>query len=255
MSIRKRKRTRDVAVRMGPGEFIDPHDLPRIIPWKRVLDIATEELPDFLPSLVKVPDGKGAEEHVLQWLEDWHLPADGTAARIARDTLAHRALCNEQGIPHEQGLYTHPLDHRPPHLSKSTWMLGDVEHIAVNDAYGTDVGRMLQDTEGTSILYWNPFHETRADATERLRGYLDMALDQIERAHERFGYPDGRLYGRMRTPELPRRHIAWFVRWKFNDESIYGIAKAGRVSENAVRKAIDNVADVLGWGYRNGNTG
>lgn len=245
--VHKRTRTRDIAVRMGPGEYLDPHDLSGIIPWKRVLDIAAEEIPELLPSLLGVVDGGSTEAHVHTWLERWHLSADGyvgsIGARLAKDTLNHRERCKLEGTDPETAFYVHPLALRPLDGYETTWTLGDIVHKVKIDAYAQQVDTLITDDDTNSLLTWNPYHETRQEVTERLRRYLDMALDEMER-------PYGEMDTHKRTPELPRRHIVWFVRWKLCSESIYGIAKADGVTENAVRKAIDGVADILEWGHR-----
>lgn len=261
MSIRKRKQTRDVAVRMGPGEFVDPHDLPHIIPWKRILDVAAEELSNFIPSLLGATDALRVEEHLAEWLKDWNLPVDGyegsIVSKICHDTMLYnlRALRNDPN--HRPAMYAHPIYLRPNDGYEAAWTLNGTVHRVFSSAMAAEVDKVLTDDDGSSVLGWNPYHETRQEVSERLHRYLDMALDEIER---RYLYPaslspDGLLYGQTRTPELPRRHLVWFVRWKFRREKIYGIAKSDRVTENAVRKAVDGVASVLGWGYRNGSGG
>jgi hypothetical protein len=247
MSIRKRTQSRDTAVPMGPGEFVDPRDAPRVIAWKRILDVASEEIPEFLPSLL---NGDTAT-----WVARWHLPAEGYEGSLvvafAEETRRHHRIRVSEGFEPEPGFSIESAHLRPRIGYDGVWKLNGRDYPVSMDAHGFELEPLLRDTEGLSLLWWNPFHETRADATERLRGYLDTVLEQVETAVSH----DQTRTGHARTPKRPRRHIAWFVRWKFKKEKLYAIAKQDRGEPNAVRDAVDKVADVLQWGYRNGDTG
>jgi hypothetical protein len=265
MSIRKRPQKRDVPVRMGPGEFVDPADPYNLVAWKRVLDVAAEEIPEFLPSLLHDHPDDPLEQRIPAWLERWHLPDDdyerSLVARLAYDTITHHVRSLEIDTTPDDVFYADPLLRTPSKSSTAKWIPGDailgvpVHDLGARDVSGDDLERRLRDEDGVTLLGWNPFRETRREAEERLRGYLDIVLDTVERDVERMIHRGSAHDGRIRTPQLPRRHIAWFVRWKFDGETIYGIAKRARVSENAVRHALDNAADALQWGYRNGETG
>lgn len=247
-------RRRDSPVLMGPGEFIDPRDAPRVVAWKRVLDIAAEEWPEFLPSLLEHPEDDAA----ASWITSWHLPADGYEGSLIADFAEetrryHRVIRASEGIDPEPGFVIGPGYLRPRLGYEGLWKLNGRDYPVSVDPHGVALEPLLRDTETLSLLRWNPFHETRAEATERLRAYLDIALDEVERHTAEGVPPDGALDGPLRTPKVARRHIVWFIRWKFfNRESIYKIAETAVVSESAVRHALDRVADVLEWGHRMG---
>lgn len=268
MSTPKSDQKRDVAVPIAPGEFIHLFDLPNLLPWKRVLGIAAEELPDFLPSLLAVPDDvrtlDALDAHVARWLARWRLADANVPKKLARNTLIYRAQCAEKGIAPRQGLhmylrYQTPPGAPPPAVDhETTWTVGGETRPIFRRAYAAEVDKRLLAADGRSVLSWNPYQETRADAAARLRQYLDLALAEIAHQCSDLVASDGTAHGRMRIPKLVRRHIVWFVRWKFAGESLYRIYTAapkrpdGRpeFSDTAVRKAVDRVADVLDWGRR-----
>lgn len=261
----KTDRKRVVAVPIGPGEFIHPFDLPNLLPWKHVLDIAVAELPDFLPSLLDVPDDvqtlDALDAHVARWLARWRLSGAKVAAKLARNTLIYRAHCADKGIDPQPGLHAYLRYQNPPGAPapavdhETTWTVGGETRPMFRSAYAAEVDKLLLAADGRSVLAWNPYRETLPDATARLHQYLDLALSEVARQYNDRVASDGTAYGRMRTPKLPRRHLVWFVRWKCTGESLYGIAKRDHVNVKAVRKAVDSVADLLEWGHRNGFKG
>lgn len=256
MNTRKTNDKRDVAAPIGPGEFVPAHYLPGDLPWKRVLEIAAAEMPDFLPSLLHVPDGEPRGAHLARWLARWHLPGPGSIpAHITGATLQYHAVCAKEGIDPEPGpcphlVYRDRWDRRK--RRETPWTVAGETRTVFWNLFGADLSKVLRADDGHSVLTWNPYYETRADAAARLHHYVDLALAEIAHQFNHSVGSDGAVYCHQRTPELPQRHIVWFVRWKFKGESLYGLAQRAHVTEQAVRKAVDSVAAVLDWGHRNG---